>query len=129
MPEINSDIENKIIEKITLEEYIKQFDPEIRDIFYGAYGRSFETLPQNLLQANLPMERFLKGLLNLNNVRSQKIILMRLGFVTGSTMTLEGVAEVLGITRERVRQIESMFLRRLRSHSLRKKLSVYYNDK
>lgn len=75
------------------------------------------------------MERFLKGLLNLNNVRSQKIILMRLGIVTGSTMTLQEVAEDLGIARERVRQIESMFLRRFRSHARRKKLNQYYNGK
>jgi len=129
MSEINADFENEIIERVTLEECIKKFDPEIRNIFYDAFGSSLEAMPQNLLQSNLSMDRFLEGLLKLNNVRSQKIILMRLGFVTGSTMTLQEVAETFGITRECVRQIETMFLRRFRSHARHRKLSEYYNDK
>lgn len=98
---------------------IKQFDPEIRNIFCDEYGKSLEAMPQYLLQSNLSMDRFLEGLLNLNNVRSPKIILMRLEFVTSSTMTLEEVVEALGITRERIRQIESMFIRQFRSHTRR----------
>lgn len=127
MREINMDFENEIIEKVTLEEHIRKFDPEIQNIFYDAYGKSLEAMPRNLLQSNLSMERFLEGLLNLNNVKSQKTILMRFGFVTGSVMTLQEVAEVLGVTRERVRQIESMFMGRFRHHARRKKLSEYYN--
>lgn len=128
MSEINADFENEIIERVTIEECIKKFDPEIRNIFYDAYGRSLEAMPQNLLQSNLSMDRFLEGLLSLNSTRSQKIILMRLGFVNGKPMTLQEVAEVLGITRERIRQIESMFMRRFRSHVRRKKLIDYYSD-
>lgn len=127
MSEVNADFENEIIEKVILEEYILKFDPEIRSIFYDAYGSSLEAIPRKLLQSNLSMDRFLEGLLSLNNVRSQKIILMRFGFVTGSPMTLEEVAEELGITRERVRQIGSLFMRRFRSHVHHKKLDEYYN--
>lgn len=127
MSEISTDFENEIIEKITLEGYIKQFDPEIQDIFHNVYGKSLEAMPQNLMQSNLSMDRFLERLLDMKNVRSQKIILMRLGFVTGLPMTLEEVAEALGLTRERIRQIESMFLRRVRPHARRMKLSEYYN--
>ena len=128
MSEISTDFESEIIEKITLEGYIKQFDPEIQVIFHNLYGKSLEAMPQNLLQSNLSMDRFLKGLLNLNNVRSQKIILMRLGFVTGSTMTLEEVSKALCITRERARQIESMFIRRFSSHARQKRsISDCYN--
>lgn len=128
MSEISTDFENKIIEKITLEGYIKQFDPEIQNIFHNVYGRSLEAMPQNLLQSNLSVDRFMEGLLSLNGARSQKIILMRLGFVTGKPMTLQEVAEALGIKRERVRQIESMFMRRFRSHVRRRKLIDYYQD-
>ena len=127
MSEVNADFEDEIIEKVILEEDILKFDPEIRNIFYDAYGRSLDAIPRKLLQSNLSMDRFLEGLLSLNNVRSQKIILMRFGFATGSPMALEEVAEELGITRERVRQIESMFMRRFRSHARHKKLSEYYN--
>lgn len=125
MSEISMNFANEIIEKVTLEEHIKKFDPEIQNIFYDAYGSSLEAMPQNLLQSNVSMDRFLEVLLNLNNVRSQKIILMRIGFATGSTMTLQEVAEALGITRERVRQIEIMFIRRFRSHARHKKLIEY----
>lgn len=126
MSEISTDFENEIIEKITLEGYIKQFAPEIQDIFHNVYGKSLEAMPQNLLQSNLSMDRFMESLLSLNSTRSQKIVLMRLGFATGKPMTLQEVAEALGIKRERVRQIESMFMRRLRSHTRRKKLIDYY---
>ena len=128
MHEISTDFENEIIEKITLEGYIKQFDPEIQDIFHNAYGKSLEAMPQNLLQSNLSMDRFLEGLLSLNSTRSQKIILMRFGFVNGKLMTLQEVADVLGITRERIRQIESMFMRRFYSRMRRKKLIDHYQD-
>ena len=127
MNKISMDFEDGIIEKVTLEEYIKKFDPEIQNIFYDAYGKSLEAMPRNLLQSNLSMDRFLEGLLKLNNVNSQKIILMRFGFVTGSVMTLQAVAETLGITRERVRQIESVFMGRFRHHARRRKFSEYYN--
>lgn len=128
MSEINANFEDEMIERLTLEEYIEKFDPEIRNIFYNAYGKSLEAIPQNLLQSNLSMDRFFEGLLKMNNVRSQKIILMRFGFVTGSPMALEEVAEELGITRERVRQIESMFMGRFRSHARRRKpISDFYN--
>ena len=127
MSEISTDFENEIIEKITLEGYIKQFDPEIQAIFHNVYGKSLEAMPQDLLQSNLSMDRFLEGLLSMNSTRSQKMILMRLGFVTGKPMTLQEVAEVLGITRERIRQIESTFMRRFCSHVRRKKLIEYYS--
>lgn len=124
----DTNIENEIIEKVMLEGYIKHFDPEIQKIFYHACGSSLDTMPQNLQQSNLSMDRLLEGLLSLNNVKSQKIILMRLGFVTGSTMTLQEVAEELGITRERVRQIESMYMRRFPSRARRKKIREFYTD-
>lgn len=126
MSEISTDFGNEIIEKITLEEYIKQFDSEIQDIFHNVYGRSLEAMPQNLLQSNLSMDRFLDGLLSLSSTRSRKIILMRLGFVTGKPMTLQEVTEALDLTREQVRQIESMFMRRFHSHVRRRKKIIHF---
>lgn len=51
------------------------------------------------------------------------MILMRFGIETGSPMTLEEVAERFGVTRERVRQVESKFLR-LGHRPLRRRKSL-----
>lgn len=108
------DPENEIIGRITLETYISDFDPEIQNIFFNAYGKNLESMPEALLQTNISMELFLESLLKLTNTKAQMLILMRLGFVSGTPMTIQETAEELNITRERVRQIESSFLRRLR---------------
>jgi RNA polymerase primary sigma factor len=53
--------------------------------------------------------------------REQQVLRMRFGLDGGQTRTLAQIAEVLGITRERVRQIESRALRRLRYTSARRR--------
>lgn len=51
--------------------------------------------------------------------REQRVLHLRLGFGSGQARTLEQVAGVLGVTRERVRQIETRALRKLRHASAR----------
>lgn len=120
--------EDEIIEKITLEGYISQFDPNIQTVIFDVYGKKLEAISRELLPSNLSMERFLACLLTLNDVKSQMLILMRLGFVSGTPMTLQEVGETLGITRERVRQIESKFIRGLRPSKRRNKhIRDFYN--
>jgi RNA polymerase primary sigma factor len=53
--------------------------------------------------------------------REHKVLRLRFGLDGGQTRTLAQVAEVLGITRERVRQIEARALRRLRYASARRR--------
>jgi RNA polymerase primary sigma factor len=57
--------------------------------------------------------------------RSEKILRMRFGFETGSVMTLEEVGQVFGITRERVRQIETKSIRILRRNRKFRHLKDY----
>ncbi len=118
-------LEDEIIEKVDLQEYIKKFDPEIQNILYSAYGKNMEAMPKEVSHPHMKMEMLLQQLLKLNNVKSQKIILMRFGIATGQAMTLEEVANEFGMTRERVRMIESRFLRR---PCLHRKLIDYLND-
>lgn len=47
--------------------------------------------------------------------RECKIIRMRYGFETGEFMTLEQIATIYGVTRERIRQLECKALKKLRT--------------
>lgn len=48
--------------------------------------------------------------------REKEIIALRFGFATGDSMTLAQVGKNLNLTRERVRQIESKALKKMRSN-------------
>ena len=63
----------------------------------------------------------------LNN-QEKKIISLRFGFPDGNNMTLEQVGKNLGLTRERVRQIEQKALIKLRDHPSLKFLKDYLDE-
>lgn len=69
-------------------------------------------------------ERLKEILIDLTS-REQKILAMRFGLDDGVTHTLEEVGEEFGVTRERIRQIESKALDRIREHASLKKLKGY----
>ena len=48
-------------------------------------------------------------------LREQKLIRLRYGLDDGKERTLAEVGEILGVTRERIRQIEKRILRKLKS--------------
>ncbi len=56
--------------------------------------------------------------------REQKIIKMRFGLEDGVTHTLEEVGREFNVTRERIRQIESKVLEKMRDHPMSKKITV-----
>lgn len=80
-----------------------------------------------------PVETVTSGMLReqLNDIlsvlppREVRILQMRYGLVDGETYTLEEVGKKLGVTRERVRQIEAQALSRLRHPTHSRKLRDY----
>ena len=60
--------------------------------------------------------------------RERKVISLRFGLEDGHPRTLEEVGREFGVTRERIRQIESKTLAKLRHPSRSQKLKVYWED-
>ena len=60
--------------------------------------------------------------------REVRILQLRYGLVDGQSYTLEEVGKKLGVTRERVRQIEAQALSRLRHPTHARKLRDYLRE-
>lgn len=67
----------------------------------------------------------LLGMLDGLDERSREVILLRFGLTGEDTMTLEELGLHFGVTRERIRQIESKAMRRLSSESRRETLAPF----
>jgi RNA polymerase sigma factor (sigma-70 family) len=67
----------------------------------------------------------IRNLLETLPERERYVIERRYGLDGGKCATLEEIGDAIGITRERVRQIQSTALRRLRSNALRAELGTY----
>jgi RNA polymerase primary sigma factor len=70
----------------------------------------------------------LKEILGTLPPREVLALRLRFGLVDGKSYTLEEVGQKMGVTRERVRQLESQAFRRLRLPAYRRKLSEYLTD-
>ena len=60
--------------------------------------------------------------------RERKVLEYRYGINGGKSMTLEEIGAIFGVTRERIRQVESKALRKLKHPSRAKYLKDYIND-
>src|SRR4029079_6114941 len=60
--------------------------------------------------------------------REQRVIRLRFGLDDGRPRTLEEVRSEFGLTRERIRKIESLALRKLRHPSRSRKLREFVNS-
>ncbi|HEX7975888.1 MAG TPA: RNA polymerase sigma factor [Anaerolineales bacterium] len=78
-----------------------------------------ETATYNLLREHL------ESVLNSLPPREVRILQLRYGLLDGQAYTLEEVGRKMGVTRERVRQIEAQALSRLRHPAVRRKLREY----
>jgi RNA polymerase primary sigma factor len=72
--------------------------------------------------SNQLLKEQLHSILNSLSKRERAVLEMRFGLKDGESHTLEEVGRAFGVTRERVRQIESKALRKLRHPGYRRKL-------
>lgn len=106
--EIQDDVFENIIENEIQQDVFQNINP---DAFYWN-DDIFEEIEQRALRETL--EKLMGEL----SEREQEVLKARYGFKDGVEKTLEEVGQTFGVTRERIRQIESKALRKL-SHPTR----------
>lgn len=90
---------------------------EEEDSYLGDFVPSTDDDPEEIA-CKEALNDAVKEVLSTLTPREQKVLELRFGFSDGKIYTLEDVGEMLGVTRERVRQIEGKALRKL-GHPLR----------
>ncbi|WP_309505870.1 RNA polymerase sigma factor [Streptomyces pyxinae] len=75
--------------------------------------------------AFLLLRQHLEAVLSTLGERERKVVQLRYGLEDGRPRTLEEIGHIFGVTRERIRQIESKTLGRLRDHAYADQLRGY----
>jgi RNA polymerase primary sigma factor len=99
-------------------------DPNSRSVADFIEDKTIASPAQNVFDQLLTEK--LKKLINFLNEKEQKVIYMRFGFNQDQPKTLEQTGHLLGVTRERIRQIEEKALHKIRS--MMKSDSEEYRD-
>jgi RNA polymerase primary sigma factor len=81
--------------------------------------------PEELAHERLLKQEAERTLANMLTEREKLVLQMRFGLGNGHVYPLEKIGEKLGLTRERVRQIEASALRKLREPAVRERLRQY----
>lgn len=71
------------------------------------------------------MKEELHKVLDTLNPREKQVIRLRFGLENGRMKTLQEIGELMGVSRERVRQIESCAFRKLKSKRRTRNLQQY----
>ncbi|MEV7125771.1 RNA polymerase sigma factor [Streptomyces sp. NPDC093260] len=75
--------------------------------------------------AFLLLREHLEAVLSTLGERERKVVQLRYGLMDGRPRTLEEIGRIFGVTRERIRQIESKTLSKLRDHAFADQLRGY----
>jgi RNA polymerase primary sigma factor len=75
--------------------------------------------------AFLLLKEHLEAVLSTLGERERKVVQLRYGLADGRPRTLEEIGRIFGVTRERIRQIESKTLGKLRDHAFADQLRGY----
>jgi len=110
-------------ETVSIDSPVGEDDGE--DSSLGDFIVDEDTTKPNEVAGRQILKEYVGNILNDLDPREQKILKMRFGLEDGVTHTLEEVGEEFGVTRERIRQIESKALERIREHIDINKLRDY----
>jgi RNA polymerase primary sigma factor len=118
--DVNALLEAMSLEPVSLETPIGEDDDQLSDCIEDqSIPRPEDEATQALLSQQI------RGVINTLPERERQVIELRFGLDNGTGRTLEEVSQELGITRERVRQIELKGLKILRDPDNKAKLRDY----
>ena len=98
------------------------------DSVLGEFIEDDEITPPDEAATNNILREHLREVLDGLPTREMRILQLRYGLLDGQAYTLEEVGRKVGVTRERVRQIEAQALNRLRHPYIRRKLHDYLGE-
>ena len=93
---------------------MEQLVGEQKDSELGDFIQDHDALPPPDTVARHQLREQLEGSLSTLTPREARILRLRFGLQNGQSYTLAEVGEKFGLTRERIRQIEALALRKLR---------------
>lgn len=98
---------------------------EDEDNSLGEFVCDENTTPPEVSTESTLMARDIRGVLAVLTPREREVLVLRFGLKDGKQRTLEQVGKIVGITRERTRQIELKALRALRQSEVTDRLRDY----
>jgi RNA polymerase primary sigma factor len=101
---------------------------EDEDNSLGELVQDETSMPPEVSTESALMMSDIRGVLSVLTAREREILILRYGLKDGHQRTLEQVGKLVGITRERTRQIELKALRALRTNEVSSKLRDYLDE-
>lgn len=95
------------------------------DSTLGDFIEDVKTISPDKVAASQLLRDHVRSIIGDLTPREQKILEMRFGLHDGIAHTLEEVGQEFGVTRERIRQIESKALEKIKQHAHMRKLKDY----
>ncbi|MFZ5775933.1 MAG: RNA polymerase sigma factor RpoD [Thermodesulfobacteriota bacterium] len=98
------------------------------DSYLADFIEDVNSLPPEEATVRSSLRESLRSVLGTLTPREELVLRMRFGIDTSVDLTLEEVGENFAVTRERIRQIESKALKKLKHPTRRNLLFAFYND-